>query len=286
MQLAPQEFFTIVRQIEDPLDSNTYFPQSEVRNARTDALVEIVDLESKGDQRYSERFQVPADVSGLGFYISIVTKVYEDSDHTQESANYGRREQTFLVKDRDQRLGGGSNGLSADAVEKILRKVLPEFVKNPEKINLKPLIKAIGEVPLLTADRITIPEVKFPAQKPVDFSGVIKAVNSSRDDVLVGIADIDIPDPKKALESISGLIKGIETSLNKADIEGAIKLLPQLNEELQKIPEHIEKVNETEKKLQDTILVSRSLVGTDEKKQEAPLRSDPNRNITRLFKRN
>jgi hypothetical protein len=261
MQLSPFEYFTIVRQIEDPLDGATYYPQAEIRNARTDALLATIDLDNKGDGRYSERWQVPADTSGLGFYVSIISKIYTDANHTEESPNYGRKEQTFLVKDRVEPRVGGS-GPSVNDIREALKKVLAEFdFPTPSNLDLAPLVKAIKAVPLQVAQRIEIPEVVIPEQKELDLNPVLSAINASNQAVLKAIADVKIPDYTNTLRTIQELVRTVDNNLSKADIKGAIALLPELNAEIAKIPSHIEKVVGIEKSLQEQVLISKAILG-------------------------
>lgn len=266
MTLNPFEYFTIVRQIEDPLDTETYYPQAEIRNARTDALLSTVDLESKGDGRYSERWQVPADTSGLGFYISIITKVYTDAGHTEETTNYGRKEQTFLVKERAEIRVGGS-GPSANDIREILKKVLSEFdFPTGKKVNLKPLIKAIKAVPLQTAQRIEFPEITIPEQKEVTLTPIINAIETSHQVVLTAIKNIKIPKYEESFRVIQELMRTIDVNLSKAEIDKAIKLLPELNAEIAKIPEYMQKVEQSQQLLKDNLMTVRGLFGAPEQK--------------------
>lgn len=263
MQLNPFEYFTIVRQVEDPLDNAMYYPQAEIRNARTDDLLATVDLASRGDGRYSERWQVPADTSGLGFYITIITKIYTDSNHTEESQNYGRKEQTFLVKERQEPRVGGSS-ISSKDIREALKKVLSEFdFPMPKNLDLRPLVKAIKAVPIQVAQRIDIPEVEIPEAEEVDLAPVLKAITTSNQTILKAIAEVKIPDYKDTLRTIQELIRTVDTNLNKADIKGAIALLPELNAELAKIPQYMEKIGDVEKTLQDQVLTSRAILGSD-----------------------
>lgn len=264
MQLSPFEYFTIVRQIEDPLDGATYYPQAEIRNARTDALLATIDLDNKGDGRYSERWQVPADTSGLGFYVSIITKVYTDAGHTEESANYGRKEQTFLVKDRAEARVGGS-GPSANDIREALKKVLSEFdfgFPESKDINLEPLVQAIKAVPLQTAQRIEFPEINIPEQKEVILTPVLKAIEASQQAVIKAIADIKIPQYQESFRIMQELIRTIDVNLSKAEIDKAIKLLPELNDEIAKIPGYMERVEQSQQLLKDNLMTVRGLFGS------------------------
>ena len=95
MQLAPNTTFAIVRQIEDHTDSATYYVQAVIRNAQTDALIATVNLTDQGSRRFSKNWQVTADASGQGFYISILTSVYTNSGYTTKSQNYGDKMETY-----------------------------------------------------------------------------------------------------------------------------------------------------------------------------------------------
>ena len=136
--LQPGNSFTIVRQIPNHLDTNTNYVQAVIRNAYTDAVIDTVKLTDKGSQRFSKNWQVPADPSGQGFFISIVTSVYTDSGYTTKNGNYGDDENTYLVQDRILlgRVGGGS-GIDAFTVRKIIKEEIakippPEPVEIPE----------------------------------------------------------------------------------------------------------------------------------------------------------
>src|SRR3954470_5696834 len=119
MPLQPQGNFTIVRQIANHLDSDTNYVQAVIRNAYTDAIIDTLDLTDKGGQRFKKDWQVPADPSGQGFYISVVTSVYTTSGYTTKNSNYGDEENTYLVQDRVLARGGGS--LDAYTVRKIVQ---------------------------------------------------------------------------------------------------------------------------------------------------------------------
>jgi hypothetical protein len=139
--LHPQNSFTVVRQIANHTDSSTYYVRAVIRNAYTDAIIETLDLVSRGSQRFSKNWQVPADPSGQGFYISIVTSVYTDSGYTSKSENYGDEENTYLIQDRlaQQGRGGGSLGL-AD-IRRIFKEELDKLPK-PEKVEMPEIPEA------------------------------------------------------------------------------------------------------------------------------------------------
>lgn len=97
MQLTPSQTFTIVRQIDNVNDATLYYIRAVVRNANTDAVLATINLASKGSQRYTAQYQIPADTSGQGTYISIITYVYDDSAYSVPDQNYATEEHTYLV---------------------------------------------------------------------------------------------------------------------------------------------------------------------------------------------
>lgn len=130
--LPPQGQFTVVRQIANHLDTDTNFVRAVIRNAYTDAIIDTLDLIDKGSQRFSKNWQVPADPSGQGFFISIVTSVYTDSGYTSKNPNYGDEENTYLVQDRLMHLGSGGGGIDAYTVRRILQEELDK--RQPEDV--------------------------------------------------------------------------------------------------------------------------------------------------------
>jgi len=124
LTLHPQNSFTVVRQIANHLDTDTNYVRAVIRNAYTDEIITTLDLTSRGSQRFSKNWQVPADTSGQGFYISIVTSVYTNSDYTTKNQNYGDEETTYLVQDRVMNVGRGGGGLDSRTVRRIVEEVI------------------------------------------------------------------------------------------------------------------------------------------------------------------
>ncbi len=150
--LHPQKNFTVVRQIANHLDTDTNYVQAVIRNAYTDAIIATLQLDDKGGQRFKKDWQVPADTSGEGFYVSIVTSVYTDSGYTSKNPNYGDEENTYLVEAAARVHGGG--GVDAYTVRRIVSEELdklpkPEPVTIPEPKDIKDrtdeILKAIKE---------------------------------------------------------------------------------------------------------------------------------------------
>lgn len=148
MILRPSEYFTVVRQLHDHTDTNTYFVRAVIRNARTDALISTVELTDRGDRRFSQEWQVPVDPSGLGFYISVLSTVYTDAGFTSKADNYGEEMNTYLVDERGTGfvgVGGGGAEVDYDKVRRIIREEI-EAKEDPEPaepVDLSPVSRSI-----------------------------------------------------------------------------------------------------------------------------------------------
>lgn len=154
MQLHPLEQFSIVRQIEDHTDVATYYVRAVIRNAKTDAIIQVngnnyLNLTDRGGQRFSQNWLVPADPSGQGFYVSILTSVYTDSGYTTKSQNYGDKMETYLVQDRiNANLGGLGGGGGADIDYTKIRKIVDEVVKQRLEEDIEmPEMPEMPEIP-------------------------------------------------------------------------------------------------------------------------------------------
>jgi len=189
MQIQPQESFIITRQIDDPTDTNTYYVRAFVRNAKTDALLATVNLTDKGNQRFRGEWQVNADITGQGYYVTITTHVYTDSSYTTESQDYRILENQYLVKERNQSFGGGGfagtikgEKIDYNKIKELLRVVVKEeiqTIKPTEKIDLSPILSQIRVViKAISGIKPTkipeFPKIEFPKQKEVDFNPLIK----------------------------------------------------------------------------------------------------------------
>jgi len=154
MQLFSQQNFTIVRQVPDHTDSTTYYVQAVIRNARTDVTIATLNLTDKGSQRFKSDWRVPADTSGEGFYVSVITSIYTDSGYTTKAASYGDDENTYLITDRirNKNGSGGQGSLSLrdirDIVKEEIQKAKPEPIKIPDykETDLSEVLKAIKVV--------------------------------------------------------------------------------------------------------------------------------------------
>lgn len=212
MQLTPREFFTIARGLEDHTVLTTFYVRAYIRNARTDELLDTVDLVDSGDHhRYSLPWQVPADVSGQGFYILITTSVYTDAGCTTKSTTYGDRYDSYLVMDRVNAnlvgFGGGSDvdykkiqKMITEAVAKIPACEKPEM---PEPIEIAPIIEMLGQIKEMC---VSMKEKEMPE---VDLTPVISGIRAIENKI-----NID-----EAMENNSRCLKDIGETIDQTLLE-------------------------------------------------------------------
>lgn len=185
MILSPQEQFVIVRQLSDPADVSGRFVRAVIKNSLTSDTIQTLNLTDQGSGRFRVVYEVPADVSGLGFYIDVATHVYTDSGYTTPDTVYGSESETYLVFNR-ARLGGSSGGgpdVDYKKIEKMLRVMadgLPKFEK-PE--SLEPVKAQLKDI-LMEIKAIDIPEPEKLNNTPV-----IEAITDSNKIIIKAIED-------------------------------------------------------------------------------------------------
>lgn len=225
LQLNPRESFTIVRQIEDPSDATTYYVKAFVRNAKTDALLTTVTLTDRGDRRFSADYSVPADASGNGFWISILTSVYTDSGYTTRSTDYGDKMDTYLVQERYQFNPNYPIPVGPDLDYKRLRKIVEEEVKKivipdipqPKEIDLSEIKKAITDVERRIAI-IKFPDIPVPEK--INFTPVISKIDSlleKIDGLPKEIPPYPITDLSPVFTTLKEEVKKLEDKLNNLE---------------------------------------------------------------------
>lgn len=190
LTLQPGNSFTITRQIGNHTDPGTNFVQAVIRNAYTDTIIATVQLTDKGSQRFKNDWQVPADSSGQGFYISIVTSVYDSSAYSTKNPNYGDEENTYLVQDRVLRGLGGSGGIDSATLRRIVREELDKL-DIPEAIDYSRIPE-----PTEFTDRTgeilkAISDNKPEPQTPMDFA----PLNARFDELKQAIVDKEVTQP-------------------------------------------------------------------------------------------
>lgn len=235
MQLQPTEQFTISRQLADPDDADTNFVQAVVRNAKTDAVLKTVELSNKGSQRFTGIYEIPGDVSGQGFYITITTLVYADSGYSTRNFNYNAEQNTYLVQDRPNRLtGGGSGGEDVDykkikaivegvhdsrdeKAAKITEKQAAKDAKKPAVVDPMPgAIKAIGQTLTVCAAALARLEAR-PKFEKADNAPVLEALKGLQDAVAALPDKFPKTELKDVQSAISDLTEAIGTSMETQD---------------------------------------------------------------------
>lgn len=243
MQIQPQKNFTIVRQIADSTDATTFYVRAVIRNAYTDTIIDTVDLTDKGSQRFKYDWTVPADPSGEGFYISIITDVYSDSGYTTKSPIFETEEDTYLVYDRIKGTAGGKGGAGVDYFR--IREIIKEELtlleeKEAEKEKEEPMEDKSEHHNKVEELLNEIKAKKHTCDCPkVDLKPVLKAIK-----------EIDIPDIKPIVDAtkvdlnpILNKIKGAEenTQISRKETKLLLKQLEyRLNEKLRQLRENEE----------------------------------------------
>jgi len=231
VQLRPQQNFTVVRQIANHLDTDTYYVQAVIRNAYTDAILATLQLENKGSQRFKKDWQVPADTSGQGFYISIVTSVYTDSGYTTKSENYGDEETTYLVHQLPTNLGGGGGG-GVDA--RTLRRIVEEVVKanKAPKVTIPKaptyemrwdeVLDGIEEVQKL------IGGIKL---EPTDLQPILDKLSEPKEDTGISVEDVETIMNQIADKTIESVDNSVDKGIKSLTFTSAFVLQPKINKD-------------------------------------------------------
>lgn len=229
IQLQPREIFTIVRQLPDPGDTGTYYVRASVYNSRTGELLKDINLVDRGGQRFTQDYQIPADVSGQGFYIDITTNVYTDSIYSVNSTIYGRDNNSYLVFDRISRLaGGGSGGGDIDykKIQRLLSEFFLPFARNKDQkgniIDLWPEAQKVDINPL--HESISALHEKFDSVEPqeneaIDFAPVTAAISATEKRILFHIDEKEVTESTD-LTPVLDAISEVKESVEKTQEEG------------------------------------------------------------------
>lgn len=245
--IQPREYFPIARILPDPADVATYYVRAVIRNAKTNATIETVNLTDQTGRIFSYNWQAVADSSGQGLFITITTSVYTDSGYTTKSDIYGEEQDTFMIYDRMKTAQAMANQIAAlispasspDIDYKKIKKMIDEAVApiKQEVAGVKTLVssfetqeqKETDLLPVLTAIA-NIPKAE--PQEKIDFSPVFQAISAAREDIKA----IEIPEQKET--DISPILD----KLDAMDASGAIEDIKTLTNATQ---EARVKINET-----------------------------------------
>lgn len=244
MRLEPQETFTIARQIGRHTDTSTYYLQAVIRNSRTDEVLDTVNLEDQGNQRFTQDWQVPADPSGQGFYIDITTSVYTDSSYNNKSPNYADETETYLVQRRyNPNLGGGGGyNFTPDEVRGIIKEEVQKALTGQDKVDITPVSQRLKAL----MDRVE------GMDQFQDVKGELQAIRSE-------VQSLSSPnDYSSRLASIEQAIKDLpEPQKNKSEIKKnrkqiLDKLASAKDEEKSELKTIIEQLENLEDLIQET----------------------------------
>lgn len=209
MQLEPGEYFGIVRQLQDPNDTGTYYVQAKIRNARTGTLLDTVNLTDLGGQYFFKEWQVFSNVSGPT-YISISTRVYTNSIYTTLSDGYGQEVDTYLVEPRAKHVGGGGgSGVNYTRIDELVKAAIIEH--KTDKVDHTAALAAITEaLKILTGSIAGIdfnPQINV--QATAEITPVLEAV-SGVGAALKALTDANGETPGKIDAAVAKLEKAVE----------------------------------------------------------------------------
>ncbi len=198
ISLNPREQFTIVRQLEDHTDPTTYYARAVIRDSISGDTIQTVNLNDDGNGRFTRLWEVPSDVSGLGFYIDITISVYSDSGYTTKASAYGDSNEQYLVFERRPASMGGGGGADVDykKIEKMLQ-MLGEEIRRamPEKANFGPLTKILKDM------NASIAKIEIPENEAVELTPVLEAIRSSEKNIVKSIAEKEVT-PEMELDEV------------------------------------------------------------------------------------
>lgn len=259
--LQPKENFVIVRTIQDPGDSTTYYVKAVVRNSKTDAIIDTVYLEDKGNRRFTKLYQVPMDVSGLGMFIDITTSVYTDSNYTTYSTTYGEENETYLIFDRFARIGGGGGGADVDYPK--IKKLITEGLGSIKPVtvtptDLTPILKRLDTIDKCVNEiEKSVNEMEMPEGEKVDLTPVLNAIETAKQSVLGAI-----PEPFD-LSSIEGNLNLLASEERVEEMENSKESFSLLREELadvlKQVPELEKLVDKISRELQQIFMYQLAL---------------------------
>ncbi len=207
MQLIPSRTFTIVRQLNNPAITDTFYVRAVLRNAYSDTILDTLNLTDKGGQRFKKDWIVPPDPLGLGMYVSIVTSVYTDSGYTTKSDIYGDEEETYLLANLPRQATGGGGvdyramrSMMAEEIAKIPKVEIPDVPEQKEPVmrwgevmnaldEVKSLLQAIPTKqadlsPIVSKIEQAMQAIEAKEVTPsTDLSPVLSAINETKSGV-------------------------------------------------------------------------------------------------------
>lgn len=197
----------IVRHLGDHTDSTTYYVQAVIRNSVTGVILKTVQLTNGGNGRFTKLYEVPADVSGEGFYIDMTVSVYSDSGYTTKASAYSDRNDQYLVWDRNTAKGGGGGGIDVDykKIEAIITKMVKPLIDRKE-LNLGPVLSKIeGVISAVSA-------IEIPKSATFNYGIILKGITAIEKSILTAIKNKEVT-PKTELNGVLDTLRKLELSV-------------------------------------------------------------------------
>lgn len=217
IQLSPQESFPIIRGITDHTDLGTYYVRAVIKNAKSGVVIDTINLVDNGDRYFTYNWSVPADVSGQGFFISVITSIYTDAGYTTKSSLYLDEFDTYLIAQRvNTNLLGGGGGADI-SYEKVRRVIAEELTKLKFDSPITDLNPILDEIEAIKQDYSAINQgVKALLTKEIpeaDYSIVLGKLDSLK----VKIEGIKIPelDLTEVIDKIDNFYPEMKISLSE-----------------------------------------------------------------------
>lgn len=225
MILQPQQYFAICRQIPDPADLTVYYIQAEIREASTDTLLETVNLDSKGNGRWRKNWQVPADPSSQGRYITITTRVYDDAAYSVLDQNYGTEEREYLIQRINRHpVGGGGEIMTPKQFRTLLKEELSAMEKSEgngeslESVDFSPILSTLGTAHKpITEGLKALQAREFPKVDLTPLHSAIAALEAKFEARMTEEDGREEPDYKQEMANIVTSLRDFEDTLSSRE---------------------------------------------------------------------
>lgn len=257
------EKYYIIRQLDDPLDTDTNFVQAVVRKTKDSTILKTIDLTDKGSQRFVGEWQAITDASGQGIFVDIETIVYTDSGFLNKSENYAIESRQILIDLRygvATRVFGGN--VRSGVSEKVLKKALEEALENreTEDVDFSGVLSLLNRiitsvemhrikptdiniihnniVALKEGMRLLPTEFK---QRKVDLSTVLSSINEVKTAVEI-VTDIEntIKEMNRGVDLMKNEVRRVLKSSSSVSLDSSKKIEAAMNV----IDKLVEKVND------------------------------------------
>lgn len=217
MNPKPQSQVFVAYVIPNPAEVATFYPQAVVKNTQTGAVVATVNLvqDANNSLRYTGSFMSPADSTGMGYYLDVITIPYTDAGHSVPSQNYWAATAQYFVYQSPANYGGGYMDVFGKEFERVLKKHLsqikfpkqkdikfPEFPAIPaaQRVDLEPTNKLVKDAMKAVAEFRALVE-GLPKFKETNHSTVLGSIGASRGDIL------------RKMDEVTGRLESVMTNL-------------------------------------------------------------------------